>query len=77
MAFTRVALLSGSRSTSTFHLPGQAPGIDLHVMSVSPRFFATMEIPIREGRDFTDRDVREAPMVAVINETAARTLFPD
>ncbi len=77
MAFTRVALLSGSTSTSSVHIPGRAAPVDVHVMSVSPRFFATMEIPFTAGRDFSDRDVSGAPPVAIINETAARTLFPD
>jgi predicted permease len=77
VAFTRVALLSGSRSTSSVYRPGAPTSTDVHVMSVSPGFFATMEIPLHEGRDFSERDVRGAPMVAVINETAARTLFPD
>jgi predicted permease len=45
-------------------------------MSVTPRFFATMEIPLTHGRDFSDRDVSGAPNVAILNETAARTLFP-
>jgi predicted permease len=78
MAFTRVALLSGSTSISgVFHTPGQTTATNIHVMSVSPRFFSTLEIPLPQGRDFTDRDVLEAPMVAIINETAARTLFPN
>jgi predicted permease len=36
-----------------------------------------MEIPMVLGRDFSDRDITGAPKVAVVNETAARTLFPN
>jgi predicted permease len=75
VAFTRVALLSGSRSTTVAHVPGRT-STEIHVMSVTPRFFATMEIPLTHGRDFSDRDVSGAPNVAILNETAARTLFP-
>ncbi len=77
MAFTRVALLSGSTSISGVFKPGQTTATNVHVMSVSPRFFQTLEIPLPQGRDFSERDVLKAPTVAVINETAARTLFPD
>jgi len=44
---------------------------------MSPGFFETMEMPLRVGRDITDRDDQKAPKVAVINETAARTYFPN
>jgi predicted permease len=46
-------------------------------MTVSPSYFTTMEIPIHRGRAFTEHDVKAAPRVVVINETAARKLFPD
>jgi predicted permease len=36
-----------------------------------------MEMPLRAGRDITDRDDQKAPKIAVINETAARTYFPN
>lgn len=75
-AVTRVSLLSGSTSTSSLHVPGQSDSTDVHMMSVSPEFFETMEIPLRGGRGFTERDTIDAPKVAVINESAARTLFP-
>jgi putative ABC transport system permease protein len=43
---------------------------------VSPDFFATMKIAMLRGRDFTERDVANAPWVAVINDTMARRFFP-
>ena len=75
VALTRTALLAGSRSTSTTHVAGK-PGTNIHMMTVSPEFFATMEIPIVAGRGFTDRDTPTSPKVVVINEAAARRLFP-
>jgi predicted permease len=36
-----------------------------------------MEIPLLLGRDFAPGDVEAAPKVAVVNETAARALFPE
>jgi predicted permease len=44
--------------------------------SVSPGFFANLQIPLRLGRDFTDFDSRESPGVAVINTVLAERLFP-
>ena len=43
---------------------------------VSPRYFSTLEIPIRAGRDFDERDNASVPQVAIINETFARRFFP-
>jgi len=46
------------------------------MMDVSPAFFATLGIPVLRGRAFTDHDDTKAPKVAILNEAAARKLFP-
>jgi predicted permease len=43
---------------------------------VTPAFFTTMRIPVVRGREFTDRDTRNAPLVAMVNETMARRFWP-
>jgi len=43
---------------------------------VTPGYFSTLEIPIRAGRDFDERDNSRVPHVAIINETFARRFFP-
>jgi len=43
---------------------------------VSPRYFATLGIPILAGRDFDERDSSRVPHVAIVNETFARRHFP-
>ena len=43
---------------------------------ISPKYFATLGIPIRAGRDFDERDSARVPHVAIINETFARLHFP-
>ena len=53
---------------------GERPGARRHL--VSPRYFATLGIPIRAGRDFDERDRARVPQVAIINETFARQHFP-
>ena len=46
------------------------------IKSVTPRFFETMGIPLRLGRDFLPLDVASgAPKVAIINERFARQFF--
>jgi predicted permease len=54
-----------------------APNEDrnVRVLPISPGYFATMGIPLVNGRDFTDRDGRNAPEVVIINETTARHYF--
>ena len=42
----------------------------------STGYFEAMNIPLRAGRFFTDRDTREAPRVAIVGESTARRLWP-
>jgi len=44
---------------------------------VTRGYFAALGIPLLRGRLFDDHDRPGAPMVAVINEMAARKYFPD
>jgi putative ABC transport system permease protein len=44
--------------------------------SVSPRYFDTMRMPLVRGRDFSATDAAEAPLVAIVNQTLARRLWP-
>jgi predicted permease len=46
------------------------------LVPVTPGYFSTLEIPLRRGRDFTERDTADAQRVAIINETLARRLWP-
>jgi putative ABC transport system permease protein len=45
--------------------------------SVSPDYFRVMGIPLLKGREFSAADHERAPMVAVINETMAKRLWPN
>jgi len=43
----------------------------------TPGLFRTLRIPIKQGRDFDERDVMGAPCVLIINEAGARTAWPN
>jgi len=43
---------------------------------VSPKYFATLRIPLRAGRDFDERDSSKVPHVVIVNETFAKRFFP-
>jgi putative ABC transport system permease protein len=44
--------------------------------AVSPGYFAAMGIPMRRGRDFSERDTQQTPGVAVVTEQFARRAWP-
>jgi predicted permease len=51
-------------------------GLKVRMNRVGPRFFATLGIPLRRGRDFTERDDSTGALVAVVSERLARALWP-
>ncbi len=44
--------------------------------SISPGYFAALNIPIVEGRDFTDADGSKAESVVIVSAALAQRLFP-
>jgi putative ABC transport system permease protein len=56
-------------------LPAQRPQARYYA-AVSSGYFLTMEIPLIEGRIFTDFDNANAPAVALVNEAFVRRFFP-
>jgi len=55
--------------------PGQAPLADNRV--ITPGYLDALEIPLLKGRNFTERDSRGTPPVAIISEKLARRFFTD
>jgi len=54
---------------------GEAPSINHCV--ISPSYFSAMGITILKGRDFDERDTKDAQKVTIIDERLAREYWPD
>jgi len=73
--------LRGTDLTNYPTLEGRPPaGLNERILTgvhaIGPRYFKAMSIPLRAGREFTERDVDRSSVVTVVNETAARLFWP-
>jgi putative ABC transport system permease protein len=80
-ALVRAVPFSGNGGTTGYAIegrpepdPASLPQARFHL--ITPEYFKTMRIPLLSGRDFTDRDDLQTPLVAVINETFAKREWP-
>ena len=81
-----VPILAGDEWDSTMSVEGHTAkdGEDMQAFmnAVSPGYFATMKIPVLDGRDFRDGDARkvdespDAHYVAIVNRKFAEHFFP-
>jgi putative ABC transport system permease protein len=55
--------------------PQQRPSSSFNV--VTPGYFATLDIPLLQGRDFTAQDRSNTSSVVVVNQTLARRFWPN
>jgi predicted permease len=88
----RVAVMSGSARVTGVTVEGReddgnrvlsegrgqstAAGQTAMANVVGPGFFTTMGIPLLRGRDFTNRDSEDTPLVAIVSETMVKQFFP-
>lgn len=80
-SFAGNPLLSGSASDSYRAVEGHQikDGEDMQAYMnwLSPGYFQAMGVPVLEGRDFDERDMRpDAPKVAIVNRKFAEHFFP-
>jgi len=77
-----VAAISLLPLTSRANLPAQLYGRPEHsiggmeIRLVTPAYFEVMGIPIRGGRSLAANDTNASPLVVLVNETLARTWWP-
>jgi predicted permease len=77
---TAVALLSGDEWDSSMSVEGHKPidgeNMQAFMNALSPGYFEAMKIPILEGRDFRESDVKENATVVIVNRRFAEHFFP-
>jgi predicted permease len=80
-SLAQVPALTGSASSRTIQVQGYEPKPDENMNpwtnEVAPDYFRTMRMPLIIGREFNERDVDGAPLVAIVNETFAKYYFPN
>jgi putative ABC transport system permease protein len=66
-------------NSSSFTIEGRSEMIQqpLSRDSITPDFFRVLQVPLLRGRYFSDRDRADGELVAIINETTAKTHWPD
>jgi putative ABC transport system permease protein len=71
----------GNSWGNSYEVEGQpaAPGVQYNaqIRPVSPGYFATLQIPLKQGRDFTEQDNEAAPGVAIVNEVFVQRFWPN
>jgi putative ABC transport system permease protein len=72
-SFLPMVFGGGIFSASTAEDPDD---IAVSIRFITPDYFATLGIPLLDGRDVTDRDDSSAPLVAVISQSLASRLWP-
>jgi predicted permease len=79
--FGHVPLIANDNWFFDFLLPGEvegsAPERDTMKQIVRENYFATMEIPLLRGREFTAHDDSHAPPVAIVSQTFQQRFFPN
>ncbi len=75
-----VPLIAGNNYGSNVSIDGfeAGPDTDTHSMfnEVGPGFFRVLGVPLISGREFSPRDVANAPKVAIVNEAFVRKFSP-
>lgn len=69
----------GRSSSSSFSIEGRPETIQqpLTIDVITPDYFQVLGVPLLRGRFFSHLDRADGPPVAIINETAARTHWPN
>jgi putative ABC transport system permease protein len=78
-AVSALVPLGGDALVASFHPAGRSdiPGTRPSTLSVGPRYFETLSIPLTEGREFAATDRDGTPAVAIVNQTFVNTYFPN
>jgi predicted permease len=75
VSFQFVVPLSHRHWTGLYSAPGGSPR-RLNMNSVAPKYFGTMRIPLFQGREFDWNDTKASGPKMILNQSAAKLLFP-
>jgi predicted permease len=76
VSFASITPMEGNVWTSSYHSASSGDK-NLHMNTVAPAFFQTMRIPLLAGRDFRWGDTMTSGRKIILNQAAAKLLFPD
>jgi putative ABC transport system permease protein len=73
------SMVVGRSSSSSFSIEGRRETIQqpLTFDSITPAFFQVLQVPLLRGRFFSDFDRADTQPVAIVNETTAKTHWPN
>jgi predicted permease len=75
VAQTLTTPVSGNFWNDQIILGGQEQPGNVNFNRVGPGYFRTLATPLVAGRDFSDRDTRESPRVAIVSDTFVKKYF--
>jgi predicted permease len=75
VSFQFIVPLSHRHWTGLYSAPGESTH-NLNMNSVAPNYFETMHIPLYLGREFSWDDTNTLGLKMILNESAAKLLFP-
>jgi hypothetical protein len=67
--------LNGILPGMSVYAAAQSKGLRAWHNHVTPRFFTLLDIPILEGRNFTEEEAKAGAQVSIISKTEARSLW--
>ena len=82
VALSASSPVGGFEGSSSFEVEGRPipqgqPVPEIYRETVSLEYFKTLGLRLREGRTFTSADATNSPRVIIVNETMARTFWPN
>jgi hypothetical protein len=76
VSFESMTPLAGSSWTETYQTPVSNGNHEIYMNAVAPEYFGTMRIRMLSGRDFRWDDTRATGRKIILNQAAAKILFP-
>jgi predicted permease len=75
VSFQFIVPLSHLHWTGRYSAPGGSPQ-RFYMNSVGPNYFGTMRMPLYQGREFRWADTKASGLKMILNQSAAKLLFP-